>query len=300
MAFDLRQLRYFIAVAEELNFTRAAERVHIAQPPLSQQIRSLEESLGVMLLQRTRRRVELTDAGRVFLDQARNLIRTAELAATEAQRAQRGEIGRLAVGFFEHMSYTLLPPALRAYRDRYPGVDIQLRWFPVIDQADALRRGEVDISFMRRVPDMHDVRTEVVFEDRFVLAVPAVHKLAAQDDIALKQCASEPFVMYVPQLAPDFHEMIMRLCALAGFVPKVALEVGQVYTALGLVSSGAGIAFVPASVQCVHFDHVVYRPMRRRTQKFEVMLGHKRSALSAVAATFIETVHQVVRATAFP
>lgn len=293
MTFDLRQLRYFIAVAEELSFTRAAERVHIAQPPLSQQIRSLEESLGVMLLQRTRRRVELTDAGRVFLEQARNIIRTTDLAAVEAQRAQRGEIGRLAVGFFEHMSYTLLPPALRAYREQYPRVDIQLRWLPVIDQADALRRGEVDISFMRRVPDTRDVRTEVVFEDRFVLAVPDTHAMAGRRNIALKQCASEQFVMYVPHLAPDFHAMITRLCAVAGFVPKVALEVGQVYTALGLVSSGAGIAFVPASVQRVHFDHVVYRPLRGRTQTFEVMLGHKQSALSAVGAAFIETVRRV-------
>jgi DNA-binding transcriptional LysR family regulator len=293
MTFDLRQLRYFIAVAEELNFTRAAERVHIAQPPLSQQIRSLEESLGVMLLQRTRRRVELTDAGRVFLEQARNIIRATDLAAVEAQRAQRGEIGRLAVGFFEHMSYTLLPPTLRAFRERYPRVDIQLRWFPVIDQADALRRGEVDISFMRRVPDMRDVRTEVVFEDRFVLAIPDTHSLAGQRDIALKQCASEPFVMFVPQVAPDFHAMITRLCTVAGFVPKVALEVGQVYTALGLVSSGAGIAFVPASVQRVHFDHVAYRPLRGRTQTFEVMLGHKQSAMSSVGAAFSETVRKV-------
>jgi DNA-binding transcriptional LysR family regulator len=147
----------------------------------------------------------------------------------------------------------------------------------VIDQADALRRGEVHIAFMRRVPDMREVRTEVVFEDRFVLAIPFAHPLAAQRDIALKQCAGESFVMYVPQLAPDFHAMITRLCAVAGFVPNVAFEVGQVYMALGLVSSGAGIAFAPASVQRVHFDHVVYRPRRATARSHAEVRGDARA-----------------------
>jgi DNA-binding transcriptional LysR family regulator len=291
---DLRHLRYFIAVAENLSFTRAAERLHIAQPPLSQQIRQLEEELGVTLLHRTRRHVELSDAGRVFLEQAKQIIRATEMAAVQAQRAQRGEIGRLAVGFFEHMSYTLLPPILRAYRERFPSVDVQLRWFPVISQADALLRGDVDVSFMRPVPQ-EEVIHQTLLKEPFVLAVPDSHPLAKRQTLSLKECAAERFIMYVPQLAPDFHTMIMRMCAASGFVPDVALEVGQVYTTLGLVSSGTGLAFVPSSVQQrVRFDHVVYKPIRGRTPKIEVMLGWVQRNPSPLLTAFVQTAKEVV------
>ncbi|WP_164133123.1 LysR substrate-binding domain-containing protein [Stenotrophomonas maltophilia] len=293
---DLRHLRYFIAVAEELNFTRAADRLHIAQPPLSQQIRQLEEELGVTLLHRTKRHVELSEAGQVFLDHARQILRSTEVAAMQARRAQRGEIGRLSVGFFEHMSYTLLPPIFRAYRERFPDVDVDVRWFPVIGQADALRRGDVDISFMRPGTDSEDITTEVLVTEPFVIAVPASHPFAAEDSLSLRDCAAEHFVMYMPHLAPDFHDMILRMCATAGFTPRVALEVGQVYTCLGLVSSGIGLAFVPSSVQRIHLDHVVYKPLRSRSLPAEVMLGWRTTNTSPLIGAFVETAKEVIAA----
>lgn len=291
---DLRHLRYFIAVAEELSFTKGAERLHKAQPPVSQQIRQLEDEIGVTLLNRTRRHVELTEAGRVFLDQARQILRSTESAVVQAQRAQRGEIGRLTVGFFEHMSYTLLPPILRAYRDRFPSVDVQLRWFPVISQAEALRRGDLDIAFLRPVPDMNEVTWETILEEPFVLAVPSDHPLASVEAVSLKSCAQEPFLMYKAEMAPDFHAMHLRMCASAGFVPKVASEVGQVYTLLGLVSSGAGIGFVPASVQRVHFDHVAYKPIQGKQMTYEVMLGWSQRNPTPLMTAFVETAKSVL------
>lgn len=291
---DLRHLRYFIAVAEELSFTKAAERLHKAQPPVSQQIRQLEDEMGVTLLNRTRRHVELTEAGRIFLEQARQILRSTESAVVLAQRAQRGEIGRLTVGFFEHMSYTLLPPILRAYRERFPSVEVQLRWFPVIRQAEALRRGDLDIAFMRLVPDLNEVTWETILEEPFVLAIPSGHPLADVETVSLKNCAQEQFIMYMADLAPDFHAMNLRMCASAGFVPKVASEVGQVYTLLGLVSSGAGIGFVPASVQQVHFDRVVYKPIQGKQLMYEVMLGWNQRNPTALMKAFVETAKSVL------
>jgi|LNAP01.1.fsa_nt_gb DNA-binding transcriptional LysR family regulator len=293
---NLRHMRYFIAVAEELSFTQAALRLHIAQPPLSQQIRQLEEELGVTLLQRTKRHVQLTDAGQIFYIHAKQILRATDVAALEAQRAERGEIGTLAVGFFEHMSYTLLPPIYRAFCERFPDVEVVLRWFPVVDQADALLRGDVDIAFMRPTSQFDGISTETLLTEPFVLAIPEHHPLASQDSVSLSQCATERFVLYAPKLAPDFHTMIYRLCAEAGFTPNAALEVGQIYACLGLVSSGVGLALVPSSVQRIHLEHLTYRPIQGQTSLVKVMLGWRSSNTSPLLQSFIDTAKEVMTA----
>lgn len=291
---DLRHLRYFIAVAEELHFTRAAERLHIAQPPLSKQIRQLEEEIGVTLLHRTKRHIELTDAGRLFLDRARKILQATELAVIQTQHAQRGEIGRLAVGFFEYTSYTFMPPILRAYRERFPGVEVQLRWFPVIEQAAALERGDVDISFLRRIGEFEGVFSETIYKESFILAIPDKHRLTKGKAVSLADCANEDFITYFPKSAPDFHSMITRMCATAGFVPRIASEVGQIHTALGLVSSGAGIAFVPAAVEKVHFDKVQYRRIKGNMPKIELKLGWTQTNPSPLVRAFLDTAKHVL------
>lgn len=292
---DLRHLRYFVAVAEELSFTRAAERLRIAQPPLSQQIRQLEEELGVSLLSRTRRHVELTESGRIYLRHARQILRSVETAAVDAQRAQRGEIGALAVGFFEHMSYTVLPPILRAYRERYPEVNVQLRWFPVVAQVDALQRGDIDVSFLRPVFGSAEIRREILLREPFVLAVQEDHPFARREIIPIAACAEEDIIAYSQTSAPDFHAMITGMCASAGFVPRIATEVAQVYTALGLVSSGAGIAFVPASVRRVQVEQVVYRPLAEAAPDVQVLLAWIEQQPSPLMAAFIETALAVIQ-----
>ena len=250
-------------------------------------------ALEVTLLHRTKRRVELSEAGSVFLDHARRILRSTEAAALEAQRAQRGQIGQLAVGFFEHMSYTLLPPIYKAFRARFPLVELDLRWFPVIKQQEALETAQVDVAFMRPVLEASLVNQQVIVREPFVLAVPESHRLAKLRTIPVRACAEEKIIQYASHLAPDFHQMITRMCVSAGFMPTVALEVGQVYTALGLVGAGVGLAFVPQSVQNVRFDHVVYRPISRATPDIEVSLGWIHKNPSAPLLAFLEIAQSV-------
>ncbi|MGN6703318.1 MAG: LysR substrate-binding domain-containing protein, partial [Burkholderiaceae bacterium] len=291
---ELRHLRYFVAVAEELHVTRAAERLHIAQPPLSRQIQALEEELGVALFDRSSRgdrggrRLALTDAGQAFLDKARQILRSVESAAVDAQRAARGETGTLAVGFYEQIAYTLLPPILRRFQERFPQVDIQLRWFPNLEQVEALRRGDSDIAFVRPVSPLDGLCHQPLLSEPFVLALPANHRFAQRKRVPLAACAGERIVNYARRLAPDYHDAILKMCALAGFAPDVALEVGQVYTALGLVSSGIGVTFVPASVQRLRFENVVYRPLARAKARSGISLVWQRPDASPILSAFVE------------
>jgi DNA-binding transcriptional LysR family regulator len=267
----------------------------MAQPPLSRQIRELEEELGVTLLNRARRHIELSDAGQVFLEKAKQVLLAADSAIVEAQRAQRGEIGKLAVGFFEQSAYTFLPPILRAFQERFPTVEVQLRWFPVVEQVEALMRGDSDIAFVRPVTNLGALSKETLLKEPFVVAVPNTHPFADMDVVSVTDCARERIITYTEQLAPDYHGMISRLCASAGFVPDIALEVGQVYTALGLVSSGVGIGFVPASVQRVRFENVVYKPLREQELQSEVYLAWTHPNPSPILRAFVETSQEVVR-----
>lgn len=291
---ELRYLRYFVAVAEELNFTRAAARLHIAQPPLSQQIRRLEARLGVTLLHRTKRRVELTEAGRVFLHQAYQAIHSIEQGVQLAQRADRGEIGRLAIGFLVYTSYTLLPPILRAFRAQFPEVHVQLRLLTNTQQIPALRSGQIDLSFMRPPVDDPEIASKLISRERFILALPATHPLARKKTVSIKQFANDPFIMYAHELGPVFHNEIFGYCRKAGFAPKVALEVSQINAAVGLVGSGIGVALVPQSAQRLHLDDVVYRPLVERAPNVDVLLAWQGRRPSQLLDAFIETAMQCV------
>jgi DNA-binding transcriptional LysR family regulator len=291
---ELRHLRYFIAVAEELSFTRAAERLHIAQPPLSQQIRQLEASVGVKLLRRTSRRVQLTHAGGFFLEQAYQAMKSVDQAAVLAQRAERGEIGRLVVGFLEYTSYTLIPPILQAFRDRFPEVDVVLRLLPNTQQVNALRSGHVDVTLLRPPIDDDGISSELIFRETFMLAMPATHAMAKKRKVSIRDFAKDPFIMYPRELGPSFYSELYGLLGTAGFLPKVALEVSQIHTAVALVGAGIGVALVPQSTQRIVWGNVVYKPLAERPPDIDVVLAWQKKLPSPLIEAFRETSRKCV------
>lgn len=291
---ELRHLRYFVVLAEELNFSRAAKRLHIAQPPLSQQIRKLEEELGVQLFVRTKRSVRLTDAGEVFLEEALKVLKQAESATHAAQRAQRGEIGRLSVGFVGSAAYELLPRALRLYRTRFPGVELSLHQLTTTEQVHALHSREIDAGFLR--PPVHDptLSLEAVLREPLVAALPQTHRLADRKTIRLTELANEDFILYPRHLGPGTHDQIVSLCQRAGFSPRIGQEAVEMQTIVGLVAAGLGVSLVPASVEGLRSKDVVYKRMEDHTPDWEIaVVWRKQEDSSARLQKFLKVVRIV-------
>jgi DNA-binding transcriptional LysR family regulator len=248
---ELRHLRYFVAVAEELHFGRAAARLHIAQPPLSRQIRDLEQEVGAELFVRGTRGVELTAAGRAFLGEVRQVLAQAERALRAAQRASRGETGRLRVGFVEAATYSgTLARVLGVFRQDVPDVSLGLFELDSLEQAEALREGRIDVGIVHSPPpDAHRwLRVERVFEDRLVAALPRAHPLAARPHLALGDFAAEPFVFFPRFTGPTLYDHLIAACRSAGFSPRVVQEAAGWSTLAALVAAGVGVSFAPRSV----------------------------------------------------
>lgn len=260
-AVELRHLRYFVAVAEELHFGRAARRLGIAQPPLSQQIRQLEREVGVELFLRARRRVALTEAGRVFLREARDLLQRAAAAITAAQRAARGETGTLAVGIVPSATYGPGPRIFRAFRARHPDVALTLTVMSTGAQVGALRAGHLDVGLARPPFGDETLVAEPLREEPVVAALPAGHPLAARRALPLRTLRGEPFVLFPRDRRPGWYDLVLGLCRDAGFHPVVAAEAPELATAMALVASGMGVTLVPASVQDLRRTGVAYRPL---------------------------------------
>ncbi|HET9104266.1 MAG TPA: LysR family transcriptional regulator [Solirubrobacteraceae bacterium] len=259
---ELRQLRYFVAVAEELHFRRAAARLHISQPPLSQQIARLESELGVTLLRRTRRRVELTAAGAAFLRDAHRLIAELDTAVATAQRLGQGAEGRLRVGFVGSALFSTLPAAVQRFRRERPGVEVELRERSTAEQLRTLETGAIDVGLVRPPIEAGDrVRVHAVLREHTVLALPDGHRLAAMRRIPLRRLGGEPLVLFPRAQAPGFHDLLMSRLAEGGEPPVVAQYAPEMLTIVGLVAAGVGVSPVPASVQHLALDGVAYRPL---------------------------------------
>lgn len=296
---ELRHLRYFVAVAEELNFGRAAQRLHIAQPPLSRQIRDLEREVGTPLFERGARGVELTHAGRAFLPEVRLTLAQAERAQRTAQRAARGETGRLRVGFVEAATHSgILPDVLSFFRMHLPSIGLSLLEMDSMQQVDALREGRIDIGIVGTVPLDAErwLRAESVFAEPLVLAVPHEHVLSGRRRFTLADLAPESFVLFPRYAAPTLYDDIVARCRAAGFSPRVTQEAAGWHTMVSLVSAGVGVAFVPQSLARPPQPGVAFRTVRDLSLTHEMTALWRQGEKSPVRERFVIALRAVARA----
>jgi DNA-binding transcriptional LysR family regulator len=259
---ELRQLRYFVAVAEELHFRRAAARLHISQPPLSQQIAALEEELGVRLLERTRRRVELTPAGETFLRDARATLAELDVAVSAARAIAAGQEGVLRVGFVGSALLSIVPATVQRFRRTRPGAEIELRERSTVEQLRAVSTGLVDVGLVRPPIEADEtLHTEVVLRERTVAALPEGHPLAQLRRVPLRRLAAEPLVLFPRRQAPGYHDLLIGRLAATGVTPHVVQYAPEMMTIIGLVAAGIGVSPVPASLSRLAIDGVTYRPL---------------------------------------
>lgn len=256
---DLRHLRYFAAVAEELHFGRAAERLGIAQPPLTQQIQKLERELGYSLFVRTSRRTELTEAGRVLLDNSRRVLSDFDEAIEQARRAGRGESGQLRVGTPPSVMLTSLPTVIRKYRQRYPDIRFSLREASTSAIFGELQSGALDLGFLREVHPDEGLASQIILREPLNAVLPASHPLAQKPGLRLKHLAEEPFVLFPRHLGEAFYDRVMGMCAEAGFAPRVVQEATQWQSVVTFVETGLGVSIAPAGVARFRWKGVVYR-----------------------------------------
>jgi DNA-binding transcriptional LysR family regulator len=289
---ELRHLRYFVALAETLHFRRAAERLSIAQPALSQQIQKLEAELGVTLVDRTRRRVALTEAGRVFLDRARASIADAAEAARLARLAGRGELGHLSVGVVTSALYGTFPDVVRVFRERHRHVHLTLHELPANEQTRALRAGRIQVSFLRPPVDETGLEVRIITREPWVVALPTAHRLASRARVALRSLANEPFLLFSRELAPGLHDQLIAMCQSAGFSPRIVQE-AQMHTIVSLVAAGIGVSLVPATLENLSRRGIVYRKLAGATPKLELAVAWRHEDRSPLLRAFLSVVREI-------
>lgn len=257
---ELRHLKYVVTLADTLHFGHAAERLHVSQPPLSQQIRQLETELGVALFYRTKRHVELTDAGRMFVDEARVILAHAAHASNLALRVNQGEVGQLTIGAAGPADTQVFVDILRTFAQRHPQVRIVLRNMGSAEQARAISEGRLHVGFVALPIDEPDLATEVVLRRPIVIALPANHPLASRARVPLDALAKEPHIMFARRVGPRLFDAVLAACREAGFNMHIAHEVDNLSTACALVAAGLGVCFVPSGIP--GRDEIVLRPVQ--------------------------------------
>ena len=273
---DIRHLRYFQVVAEELHFGRSAARLCIAQPALSRQIQQLEEEIGTTLLKRTQRRVELTAAGTLLLERTTQILADISRAAIDTRRVGNGEFGRLSVGFIHSSTYGLLPSVVERFQHLYPDIELELHEMSITEQHIALARGLIDVGILRPQPAPGQIETQIIMDDPFILAVSDKHPLAKSEAVRLLNCASEPMILFSKRESPLFHSRIIAMCELAGFTPRAVQNAIHIHTVVGLVGAGIGIAIVPDTARNLRPKSVRFLEIIDKTEPVHVALAwHK-------------------------
>jgi len=296
---ELRHLRYFIAVAEELHFGRAAEQLGISQPPLSQQIQALEDELGARLFERTNRRVALSEVGRLFLPEARQVLAQLDQAVAVARRAQRGELGELRVGFTSSAPFTsTIPRAVRAFRQSCPEVHLELRELNSRGVAAAVHERRLQVGMLRPLaPLPEDLVAVELFAEPLVAVLPVDHPLAVGEGagIPLATLGEEPFVFFPRTFGTGLYDQLLALARAAGFSPRIVQEASEAMTLIGLVATGLGITVLPASFSRMRIDGVVCRPLLDPGASTAVWLVRRRDEASPLVQRFVELIEREVR-----
>ena len=288
---ELRHLRYFIAVAEELHFGRAAQALGISQPPLSQQIQALEQEIGARLFERTNRRVELSEAGRLFLAEARLVLAQVDKAADVARRAQLGQLGELKIGFTSSAPFnSSIPQAIFAFRQAFPAVHLALQEMSSKEVAEALVDESVQVGIMRPLPLPESLVAVELFREPLVAIIRADHPLAvgSEEGLQLSALAAEPFVFFPRSYGSGLYAQLLNLAREAGFSPLITQEAGEAMTIIGLVAAGLGVTVLPASYQRMRIDGVVYRTLLDAEANTAVWLVQRRDQHSPMAKAFVE------------
>lgn len=298
---ELRLVRYFIAVAEYLNFSKAAQQLHIAQPPLSRQIRQLEDELGVQLFSRNKRRVELTKAGRVFLDEARKLVVQAGHAAEAARHAQKGESGIVRIGIASGLG-GMVSKVVFEHRKQLPAVDIECKDVFSSFQNEALHKGEIDVGFLRPPVDQVNLDCELLFEEEFVVVLPKTHRLAKRRFLRLKDVADEPLMIFDRNFSSGLYDKILGLYSRQGFTPRLAVMHVEAHEEAGAIMIAAGKAIfvgvgatVNRSVSGIELASV---RLDEPEAKIEVYVAWRKHEESAVVLAFLDSVRRVFRSPA--
>jgi DNA-binding transcriptional LysR family regulator len=288
---ELRHLRYFAAVSEHLHFGRAAEQLHISQPPLTRQIQQLEEELGVTLFARTNRRVELTAAGKLLLTEAKPLLAQFDGLKHRVGESAAGRIGKLAIGFISVADYHVLPSLLREFQSQFPQVILSLREATTDTQLDSLREGDIDIGIVLAPLNDSSLQFQSLFQEELVAVLPSSFDASDRaKPISVKALADQPFVMFPRESAPGLHDAITGVCDRAGFAPRVGQEAIQMQTIISLVSVGMGVALVPASLTNLGRAGVIYRPLKEKSPLVTTGLAWKNSNSSPTLRAFLDVV----------
>lgn len=297
---ELRHLRYFVAVAEELHMSRAAQRLHISQPPLSQQISALEEEIGTPLFDRVGRGIRLNAAGSAFLEHARRTLAMAEQGIAVARQVGRGQSGSLSVGYVSSLTYTYLPRILERFQIDYPDVRLELREMSVVGQVRALEERSLQLGLLRSPLQSSFLVLHPLLSEPFIVALPAQHRLAARRSIPVADLRDEPFIMFPRYLGGMFYSQVWSLCRKRGFEPRVVQEVTQTHAAVGLVSAGLGVALVPASTRALKIDGVTFRAIDDTDITTEIAVATAEDNRSPIVRNFARIAAQAVAETRLP
>lgn len=297
MDMELRHLRYFLAVAEELNFTRAARRLHIAQPPLTQQIKALEAELGVTLIDRSAYRIRLTRAGDVFAAEAARILGEVRNAVLVVKRAARSAVGQIRVGFTESASFNpLVTSAIRSFRSAFPDIEVSLEERQSTELAVALREARLDVAFVRPPLQTGQGLTLRHLEEEDMMAVvPSGHTLAGRKSIALRELEHEAFILYPRAVRPGLADAVVAACEKAGFVPRVEQYAPQLAATINLVAASLGVSVVPRSMQRLQARAVAYILLRGRPVRAQLNLAHRTGETSTSVLKFIELAGEATR-----